>query len=125
MNDVNIKFVKADILKTTSLGERYNIIVSNPPYVRGKEIGNMRNNVLQNEPLLALFVPDEDPLLFYRAIAQLAVADLAQNGVLYLEINQYLGADVKGLLKEFNFSDIELRKDIFGNDRMIKARKPA
>jgi len=125
VNDVNIKFVKADILKTTSLGERYNIIVSNPPYVRGKEIGNMRNNVLQNEPLLALFVPDEDPLLFYRAIAQLAVADLAQNGVLYLEINQYLGADVKGLLKEFNFSDIELRKDIFGNDRMIKARKPA
>jgi release factor glutamine methyltransferase len=125
VNDVNIKFVQADILKTTSLGERYNIIVSNPPYVRGKEIGNMRNNVLQNEPHLALFVPDEDPLLFYRAIAQLAVDDLAQNGVLYLEINQYLGADVKGLLKEFNFSDIELRKDIFGNDRMIKARKPA
>jgi release factor glutamine methyltransferase len=125
VNDVNIKFVQADILKTTSLNELYNIIVANPPYVREKEIDKMHNNVLQNEPHMALFVPDEDPLIFYKAIARLAIGSLVQNGALYLEINQYLSEDVKELLKEFNFSDIELRKDIFGNDRMIKARKPA
>jgi release factor glutamine methyltransferase len=124
INEVDVQFSLVDILKARSLGKNYDIIISNPPYVREMERNKMRNNVLQNEPSWALFVPDEDPLLFYRTIAKLARDGLTRNGALYLEINQYLGEDVKMLLKEFNFSEIELRKDIFGNERMIRA-KPA
>lgn len=122
LNEVNIQFREVDILKAGSLGENYDIIISNPPYIREMERDKMRNNVLQNEPNSALFVPDNDPLLFYRTIAKLARDGLNENGALYLEINQYLSEDVKMLLKEFTFSEIELRKDIFGNDRMIRAR---
>ena len=123
-NDVDIEFIQADILKITSLKENYDIIVSNPPYVREMEKDKMHNNVLKNEPYLALFVPDGDPLLFYRPIAKLAKNSLTPKGVLYMEINQYLGEAVIELLEEFGFSEIELRKDIFGNDRMIKAKQP-
>lgn len=122
INEVDVQFNLVDILKARSLGKNFDIIISNPPYVREMERDKMRNNVLQNEPNSALFVPDEDPLLFYRTIAKLARDGLTRNGALYLEINQYLGEDVKMLLKEFNFSEIELRKDIFGNDRMIRAK---
>ncbi|WP_297691045.1 peptide chain release factor N(5)-glutamine methyltransferase [uncultured Eudoraea sp.] len=122
LNEVNIQFREVDILKAGSLGKNYDIIISNPPYIREMERYKMRNNVLQNEPNSALFVPDNDPLLFYRTIAKLARDGLNENGALYLEINQYLSEDVKMLLKEFSFSEIELRKDIFGNDRMIRAR---
>lgn len=122
-NNADIEFIQADILKIPFLKENYDIIVSNPPYVREMEKDQMHNNVLKNEPNLALFVPDEDPLLFYRPIAKLAKNNLTPKGVLYMEINQYLGEEVKELLKEFGFSEIELRKDIFGNDRMIKARQ--
>ncbi|WP_297702649.1 peptide chain release factor N(5)-glutamine methyltransferase [uncultured Eudoraea sp.] len=123
-NDVDIEFIQADILKITSLKENYDIIVSNPPYVREMEKDKMHNNVLKNEPYLALFVPDGDPLLFYRPIVKLAKKSLTPKGVLYMEINQYLGEAVKELLEEFGYSEIELRKDIFGNDRMIKAKQP-
>ena len=124
LNEVDVQFNLVDILKTGSLSKKYDIIISNPPYVREMERDKMRNNVLQNEPYSALFVPDENPLLFYRAIAKLAKESLKENGVLYFEINQYLGEEVKTLLKNFNFSDVELRKDIFGKDRMIKAKLP-
>jgi release factor glutamine methyltransferase len=122
LNEVDVQFREVDILKAGSLGENYDIIISNPPYIREMERDKMRNNVLQNEPNSALFVPDDDPLLFYRTIAKLARDGLDGNGTLYLEINQYLSEDVKILLKEFSFSEIELRKDIFGNDRMIRAK---
>jgi len=123
-NNVDIEFIQADILKIPSLKENYDIIVSNPPYVREMEKDQMHNNVLKNEPYLALFVPDEDPLLFYRPLAKLAKNCLTPKGVLYMEINQYLGKEVKEVLEESGFAEIELRKDIFGNDRMIKARQP-
>jgi len=122
-NNADIEFIQADILKIPSLKENYDIIVSNPPYVREMEKDQMHNNILKNEPTLALFVPDEDPLLFYRPIAKLARNNLTPKGVIYMEINQYLGEEVKELLKELGFAEIELRKDIFGNDRMIKARQ--
>ncbi|MCR9262808.1 MAG: peptide chain release factor N(5)-glutamine methyltransferase [Flavobacteriaceae bacterium] len=99
----------------------FDIVVSNPPYVRELEKKEIKKNVAGHEPHLALFVPNEDPLLFYRAIAHFANKNLTKNGSLYLEINQYLGVETQALLKAHNFSEIELRKDIFGNDRMIKA----
>ena len=124
LNEVDVQFNLVDILKTGSLSKKYDIIISNPPYVREMERDKMRNNVLLNEPYSALFVPDGNPLLFYGAIAKLAKKNLKENGMLYLEINQYLGEEVKTLLKNFNYSDVELRKDIFGKDRMIKAKLP-
>lgn len=125
-NNVNLNFYQADILDKTStstINSKFDIIVSNPPYVRELEKNKMHKNVLKYEPGIALFVSDKDPLVFYRAIANFAVKNLADNGRLYLEINQYLGKEMLRLLSEYNFKDIELRKDIFGNDRMVKAVK--
>lgn len=121
-NDVKVEFIQADILKVSSLNGSYDIIISNPPYVREMEKVNMRNNVLIYEPHLALFVTDEEPLLFYHAIVELAANSLTPNGLIYMEINQYLGGEVKKLMQELNFKEIEIRKDIFGNDRMIKGK---
>ncbi|MDC6363097.1 MULTISPECIES: peptide chain release factor N(5)-glutamine methyltransferase [Flavobacteriaceae] len=121
-NTVEIIFLKHSILNfELELELEFDIIVSNPPYVRELEKKEIKKNVVDHEPHLALFVSDEDPLLFYRAIAHFANRNLSKNGGLYLEINQYLGAESQSLLKAHNFSEIELRKDIFGNDRMIKA----
>lgn len=111
----------ADILKGYQMDTKFDIIVSNPPYVRESEKKTMKNNVLAYEPPSALYVPDEDPLLFYRGIAELAKAHSAPTGRLYLEINQYLGRETQQLLKDHNFNEIELRKDIYGNERMLKA----
>jgi len=80
----------------------------------------IKKNVLDNEPHLALFVADNDALIFYRKIAQLAQKNLSPNGQLYFEINQYLGQEMFDLLQEMGFKDITLRKDIYGNDRMIQ-----
>ncbi|MGB5555385.1 MAG: protein-(glutamine-N5) methyltransferase, release factor-specific, partial [Flavobacteriaceae bacterium] len=102
----------------------FDIIVSNPPYVRALEKKEMSNNVKKYEPSSALFVPDEDPLKFYKKIIEFSLQHLAQNGQLYFEINQYLGKETIRLLKEYDFKDIELKKDLFGNDRCIKALKP-
>ena len=128
-NKVNINFFKADILNTTSLDEifknqntSFDIIVSNPPYVRELEKAEIKNNVLQNEPHLALFVDDENPLLFYKKIAGLAKQNLTKNGLLFFEINQYLGQETIELLNEFGFYSTKLKKDIFKNNRMLKAR---
>jgi len=121
-NSVDVTFFKQSILDPgLDLELDFDVIVSNPPYVRELEKKEIKKNVVDHEPHLALFVSDEDPLLFYRAIAHFANRNLSKNGGLYLEINQYLGAESQSLLKAHNFSEIEIRKDIFGNDRMIKA----
>ena len=122
-NSVEVRFIEMDILKTEDLAETYDIIVSNPPYVRELEKQEMQKNVLEFEPHLALFVEDEDPLLFYLKITQLASKSLSEGGQLYFEINQYLGQRMFDLLTNYKFRDIELRKDIYGNDRMIFGRK--
>ncbi|PKA96625.1 release factor glutamine methyltransferase [Flavobacteriaceae bacterium MAR_2009_75] len=120
-NKVSIQFSHLSILNRPELNNKFDIIVSNPPYVREQEKEKMNLNVLENEPGLALFVKDNDPLIFYKEIALFAKKHLNQLGALYLEINQYLAKETEQLLKEHNFSEIELRKDMFDNDRMIKA----
>lgn len=121
LNEVDISFIKQDILKTEVLSGMFDIIISNPPYVRELEKVEIKNNVLKNEPHLALFVKDDNPLLFYKKIADLAKSNLTKNGLLFFEINQYLGVETVEMLKNKGFTQIELQKDIFGNDRMIKA----
>ncbi|MRX66024.1 peptide chain release factor N(5)-glutamine methyltransferase [Maribacter luteus] len=120
-NKVEIECIQSDILTTKSLKEKFDIIVSNPPYVRMLEKKLMKPNVIDNEPGIALFVSDDDPLVFYRRIMDFAKSNLNKGGSLYFEINQYLGEETKALL-ENGFSNIELRKDIFGNDRMVKGK---
>ncbi len=124
--NAGVKFYEADMLSLDAetsakeLNQKFDIIISNPPYVRELEKAEMQNNVIDHEPSLALFVPDEDPLKFYNAVVNFAADHLNENGCLYLEINQYLGEETKQLLEKSNFKTIELRKDMFGNDRMIK-----
>lgn len=120
-NDVSVNFIEENILTTTALNQQFDIIVSNPPYVRELEKEAIKNNVLENEPHIALFVKDENPLLFYDKIADLAKVSLKKNGLLYFEINQYLAKQTVELLKSKKFKKIELKKDLFGNYRMIKA----
>ncbi len=122
-NATAVTFIQEDILKTNDLKIAFDIIVSNPPYVRNLEKAEIKKNVLENEPHLALFVDDNDALLFYRKIAELAQTNLAPNGALYFEINQYLGKETVALLEKMSFKNIELRKDIYGNDRMIRCDK--
>jgi release factor glutamine methyltransferase len=120
LNQVTIQFIHQSILEIDDLGQQFDLIVSNPPYVRHLEKQEIKKNVLDNEPHLALFVEDNDALIFYRKIAQLAKKNLCPNGQLYFEINQYLGQETLDLLQEMGFKDITLRKDIYGNDRMIQ-----
>lgn len=119
-NNVIVEFIEADILAKFDFKEKFDVIVSNPPYVRELEKVEMKNNVLDYEPGSALFVSDENPLIFYKKIIQFAVDHLKANGVLFFEINQFLGNETKQLLENENFSEIELRKDMFGNDRMLR-----
>jgi len=118
-NSVEVTFIEQNILETQDLDQEFDIIVSNPPYVRNLEKEEIKKNVLNNEPHLALFVEDNDALIFYRKIAELAQKNLSHSGQLYFEINQYLGQEMVSLLKELNFKNVELRKDIYENDRMI------
>jgi release factor glutamine methyltransferase len=122
-NQVQIQFIHQSILETEDFEHQFDIIVSNPPYVRDLEKQEIKKNVLDNEPHLALFVADNDALLFYRKIAQLAQKNLSPTGQLYFEINQYLGQEMVALLKEMNFQNTELRKDVYGNDRMTKSTR--
>ncbi len=122
-NNVEIEFVHADILKIKSLGKKFDIIISNPPYVRELEKENIHRNVKKYEPGSALFVSDDNSLVFYEHISKYAADNLKNDGALYLEINQYLGKETCQLLKDQNFLEIELRKDMFGNDRMLKGVK--
>ncbi len=123
-NNLEVNFTKVDILNAPDFNRNWDIIVSNPPYVLENEKVTIHPNVLDNEPHLALFVPDNDPLLFYRNIAQFALRQLKPGGRLYFEINRKYGNATMDLLVESGFTDIELRKDISGNDRMIKAVCP-
>lgn len=116
--NVKIRFIQQNILETKTM-DKYDIIISNPPYVRHLEKAEMKNNVLRHEPHLALFVENEDPLIFYRKIMQLAKESLTENGVLFFEINQYLGNEMTELVSEY-FDNVILKKDLQGNDRMMK-----
>lgn len=100
--------------------QRWDVIVSNPPYIARKEAAEMSDLVLRHEPSLALFVPDEDPLVFYRVIAQYALRNLVDGGSLFFEINAAYGAEMVALLEGLGFVDVELRKDVTGRDRMVK-----
>lgn len=122
-NGVEVQFMHQNILETDSFSESYDFIVSNPPYVRMLEKQEIKPNVLEFEPHLALFVENEDALLFYRKIGQLAQNHLNKDGYLFFEINQYLAKETFELLENLKFKFIELRKDIYGNDRMIRCQK--
>ena len=115
--------VNQDLLKEASSTISYDIIVSNPPYICESEKKDIEKNVLHFEPHNALFVSDENPLIFYKRIAEISFAILKNGGKLYFEINRSHGQEIIELLKSKGFSDIELRKDISGNYRMIKAVK--
>ena len=119
INNVRVDFLQQDILAGLHLDRKFDVIVSNPPYVRELEKAEIRENVLRHEPHLALFVKDDDALVFYREIAKWAMSHLSANGRLYFEINQYLAPQTVQLLKKTGFANVELRKDLFGNDRMI------
>lgn len=122
-NHANVSFLIADILREENpAGESYDIIVSNPPYVRDMEKTMMNRNVLDYEPHIALFVPDGDPLMFYRHIAEFASKHLRTGGKLYLEINEALGNETAALLEKQGYRPI-IHKDSFGKDRMIEASK--
>ena len=122
-NEVQINFICQNILETKQLDHQFEVIVSNPPYVRELEKHEIQANVLEHEPHLALFVADEDPLLFYRKIGELAFEYLTPNGSLFVEINQYLGEAIVQLFQEIGFTQVELRKDLYDNDRMIRASR--
>ena len=122
-NGVAVDFKQVDVLHVTE-AETYDCIVSNPPYICEAEKAEMTDSVLLHEPHTALFVPNTDPLRFYRAIAQLALSNLSPGGTLYFEINRAYGAETCNLLRDLGFRDVELRKDFYGNDRMVKGVKP-
>ena len=123
LNKVEVMFDIADILATDMVLQSYDVIVSNPPYVRNLEKKLMQANVLEFEPGTALFVEDNDPLLFYRKIANLALKHLNKDGILYFEINEYLGSEMKQLLEDLGFGDIIIKKDIYGKDRMMRSQR--
>ena len=106
----------------SSLSKGWNIIVSNPPYICEKEKADMEKNVLEHEPSIALFVPDEDPLKFYRAIAEYASSALKSEGALYFEINPISEKETREMLEELGFKDIETKEDAFGKKRMMRAK---
>lgn len=120
---VSVDFMQLDVLDTAAAIAalpQADIIVSNPPYVRASEAMTMDANVLEHEPHLALFVPDDDALRFYRAIAQIAGGRLTAGGAVYVEINSNLAASTAQLFREHGFGRVELRQDQFGRDRMLR-----
>ena len=125
LNNVEVIFEVCDILDENLPDhfKNFEVFVSNPPYVRNLEKNEMKQNVMHYEPHMALFVSDNDPLEFYTAILQIATNRLVSGGKLYFEINQYLGIEMMDLVMSFGFYDIELKKDSFGNDRMLRAIK--
>ena len=123
-NNVDVTFINDDILSLKNKIEtKFDIIVSNPPYVRELEKTEMRDNVLNWEPHNALFVSDNDPLIFYRNILEFAKNNLKQNGEIWFEINEYLGKEMTDLCKEYGFSDVEIFKDFRGKERIVKVNK--
>ena len=123
-NGVVVQFLKRDILQSFSAETSFDVIVSNPPYVMESEKVTMEENVLHFEPHEALFVPDNDPLLFYRRIAEVALEMLHEGGRLYFEVNRTKGASICSMLQQRGYLEVESRNDLSGNLRMIKAVKP-
>ena len=123
LNNVDIQLVEADILKLNAemINQKFEIIISNPPYVTLHDKIQMHANVTDFEPHTALFVPEYNPLLFYNAIADYAIENLSENGLLFFEINESYGKETMALLSDKGFKYIELRQDMSGRDRMIKA----
>ena len=119
----NVRIEYQDALMLPKTAETADIIVSNPPYICEKEKADMEKNVLEHEPSIALFVPDEDPLKFYRAIAEYASSALKSEGALYFEINPIYEKETREMLEELGFKDIETKEDAFGKKRMMKAKK--
>lgn len=127
LNHVEVNFIAADILTLSPtfnlLPLSFNLIISNPPYVTPADKDLMHTNVTDFEPHTALFVPQNDPLLFYKVIAEVALKRLSTGGLLFLEINESYGDDTVNMLESKNFKQVELRKDMSGRDRMVKAVK--
>lgn len=124
LNQVDIEFIQADI-RQFGTGQKFDLVLSNPPYVRVMEKAQMQDHVLEHEPHLALFVSNEDPLVFYEAIAGFAWNTLRDMGLLFFEINEHLYEETVELLKAKSFTNIELKKDMQGKNRMVKCRKMA
>lgn len=127
LNSVGVEFLEGDILndenwETFFKDLKFDVIASNPPYVRLQEKQLMKPNVLEHEPHLALFVEDDNALLFYHTVAKFAKQFLAPSGHLFFEINEHLGEEIIVLLEQMDFKDIMLKQDVFGKDRMVKAR---
>ncbi|WP_316811882.1 peptide chain release factor N(5)-glutamine methyltransferase [Pedobacter heparinus] len=122
LNGVDVTFISADIRQFGS-GQKFDVVISNPPYVTLQEKEQMLDHVLDHEPHLALFVSNEDPLIFYEAIADFSWNTLRDMGLLFFEINEYLAKETIELLKAKSFTNIELKKDMQGKDRMIKCSK--
>lgn len=121
LNEVDVEFIHGDILNPLSLGNKFGIIVSNPPYITENEKKEMHQNVLAHEPHTALFVSNEKPLIFYEAIADFAKRHLCKGGSLFFEINENLGEQTVEMLRLKSFANIILRKDMQGKNRMVKA----
>ena len=119
----NVRIEYQDALMLPKAAEAADIIVSNPPYICEKEKADMEKNVLEHEPSIALFVPDEDPLKFYRAIAEYASSALKSEGALYFEINPIYEKETREMLQSLGFKDIETKEDAFGKKRMMRAMK--
>lgn len=116
----SVHFIQQDLLQDFELNEKFDIIISNPPYIRNLEKSEMHQNVLDFEPHLALFVEDHDPLIFYRKVFDFAEKHLKENGTIYCEINQYLGDETKQIFEK-KYPNTQIIKDITGNDRMLKS----
>lgn len=123
-NSIKVAFKRVDVLADEAETQgMYDMMVSNPPYICEEEAQEMEANVLEHEPRLALFVPDGDPLLFYRRIAELGQRLLRANGLIFFEINRRFGTETVEMLQRLGYREVELRKDQYGNDRMVKAIK--
>lgn len=120
LHRADVEFIQGDVLKWNELPMQFDIIVSNPPYVLEKAKKDVQRKILDYEPAMALYVKDEDPMLFNRKIAELAKTSLDSKGVVYVEINKYLGKETSEVFAENGFRT-EIRKDTFGNDRILKA----
>jgi release factor glutamine methyltransferase len=125
--DLNIELIQEDVLNFSAefLAETtdFDVIVSNPPYIPEKEKGTMSAHVLEHEPSMALFVDDQDPIVFYKKLIQFAERKLAKGGYLFFELHELFGNEVREYLQLFGFENIEIRKDLQGKSRMLKAQK--
>lgn len=118
----DVRFMKADILTAEPPSCIYDCIVSNPPYICDNEKVDMEQHVLEHEPHLALFVPDNDPLLFYRAIAKYALKALKTGGALFFEVNALYATDTAEMLRSLGYADVEIHDDAYGKPRMISCK---